>query len=60
MAIRCHALADDRVEAIVRGEIESASLEKPTEPSRGTVQAPGWFGRYRETAKPLTSASIQA
>ena len=55
-----HPLPEERLEEIVRGDIEPATFEKLAEACREPVTDHDWFARYHGAAKPLSSASIAA
>jgi len=51
-------LTDDRVEAIVRGEIEPATVEILKSAYAGAIDEDIWFQRFHQAAKPLSASTV--
>jgi hypothetical protein len=54
-----YPLDEERVAAIVRGEIEPATLATLTAAYQGAIDEEEWFDRYRAAAKPLNAVTIE-
>lgn len=53
-----YPLSKERIEAIVRGEIEPATLDTLKGAYAGALDEEEWFDRYHAAAKPLSSTTI--
>ena len=53
-----YPLSEDRIEAIIRGDIEPATQKMLVDASADIVEDHDWFGRFHGSAKPLSNASV--
>ena len=53
-----HPLPPERVEAIIRGEIEPATIDVLQSAYAGAIDEVEWFQRYNHAPKPLSSTTI--
>ena len=53
-----YPLAEERIEAIARGEIEPATLDTLRAAYAGAIDEDSWFDRYRAAGKPLSATTI--
>ncbi|MCH8346534.1 MAG: hypothetical protein IIC87_06370 [Chloroflexi bacterium] len=53
-----HVLSEERIEAIIRGDIQPATQAMLVDASADIVEDHHWFGRFHDSAKPLSNASI--
>jgi hypothetical protein len=53
-----HPLSDERIEAIIRGEIEPATVDTLRAAYTGAIDEEAWFERFHGAPKPLPAATI--
>jgi hypothetical protein len=53
-----YPLSEERIEAIVRGEIDPATLDTLRAAYAGAIDEEEWFDRYHAASKPLKAATI--
>ena len=53
-----YPLSEERIEAIIRGEIEPATIEILQEAYCDAIEEKEWFNRYNAAPKPLSAVSI--
>jgi hypothetical protein len=53
-----YPLSEERIEAIIRGEIEPATVDTLRAAYAGAIDEDAWFDRYRAAPKPLSAVTI--